>query len=335
MNIFKNVGIKALAVVSALLLWFFVVGVENYVFLFPDEISVKVENLGQNVSVANALVTAKIRYKNANGATVTPNANDINLYLDATGLGEGDYQLPIRFTSKDPKVNIVAVEPALADLKLEAITSKNIDLKTLIGGSPAKDFEVKTMEVDQTKIKLSGAASAIADIKELNLKITLDGSENADFSRKVTLEAPAEWKLSGKTVSFDPAVVQVDIAVRKSLKSTAADVPSLNNNGVTVGNSSATPVSSGMQRKILMVDVVAEQTLKSAVKEFLPANILVTVEGTTETLAQVSNSAIQLIIHSRNVSNGSYTVNPEDLILPNGLSLKVIELSPAKIAVKF
>lgn len=335
MNIFKNVSIKALAIISALLLWFFVVGVENYVYLFPQPLAVKVVNLGQNVSVANEIATAKIRYKSGDGTINTLNANDFDLYIDASGLGEGDYQLPVRYTSKEAKISVVAVEPAVVNLKLEAITSKDITLKTEVTGTPAKDYEIKSVKADLDKVKLSGAASAIANIKGLDLKINLDGSETADFSRKMTLEAPSEWKLTGKTVSFDPAVVQVEIEVRKVQKPVVEVPVTLPNNGVTIGDSNAVPVETGMTRKTVMVDVVAEDSMVSAVKEFLPGNILVTLEGSPEAIAQLNNNSVKLVIRSSEIVKGAYTVNPADLELPQDMELKVIELSPAKVTVKF
>ncbi|MCC6643676.1 hypothetical protein IT411_02915, partial [Candidatus Peregrinibacteria bacterium] len=66
MNVFKNIQIKLLAVVSALLLWLFVVGVENYVYVLPTEVGVKVANLSQNVSVATELSKVKVRYRSQN-----------------------------------------------------------------------------------------------------------------------------------------------------------------------------------------------------------------------------------------------------------------------------
>lgn len=335
MNLLKNIPIKILSVISALLLWFFVVGVENYVHVFPQEVPIKVINLGQNVSIANEINSAKVRYKGEAGPGSVLAATEFDLYIDAAGLAEGNHQAPVRYISKNPRVVVVAVEPSVIDLQLEAITSKDISLKAQTVGSPAKDYEIKNVKLDLEKVKLSGAAKAIADIKELNLKITLDGSETADFSRKITLEAPVEWKLSGKTVSFDPAVVQVEIEIRKIVKPVVDESSDLVESDVSVGDSSSVPVTAGMERKTLMAEVIFDDELKSAVKEVVPANILVTVEGKAEEIALLSNSSIKLEVRNSEVVNGSYKVSTGDVILPPDLELKVIELSPAKISLKF
>jgi|GEM_PF-3074910 len=326
MNFLKNIPIKVLAVISALLLWFFVVGVENYVYLFPQEIPVRVINLGKNVSVANEISNAKIRYKGEPGGSNSLNPGEFELYIDAAGLSEGDYNLPIRYISKNSKVTIVATEPTKLKLELEAITSKDIALKTEVNGSPAKNYEVKSVKINLEKVKLSGAAKAIANIKDLNLKISLDGSETADFSRKITLEAPLEWRLAGKTVSFDPATVQVDIEVRKSAK------PIVEENPPIVGV--ITPGTGDLQRKTVMAQVTVADPLKLSVKELLPLNILVTVEGKKSDLDKLNNNSIKLQIPSPGVVNGVYKVSNNDLILPAGLDLRIVETSPTAVSVK-
>ncbi len=329
MNIFKNLHLKLLSVFAAVILWLFVVGVENYVHLFPNELQVKVINLGQNVSVANEISPVKVRFKTPNGQ-LNVNASDFELFLDAQGLGEGEYSLPVMFTSKNVKVSVVAVEPANLALKLEAITSKEISLKAEMSGSPARDYEIKTFKLDLEKVKLSGAASAISEIQTLPIKISLDGTETADFSRKITLEAPAEWKLAGKTVSFDPAVIQANIEVRKKPESES---------GTTAGTNSSsqvnTPVLPGNERKTLMVEIVEDSDLSSVVKELLPKNILVTVEGKPDELNLLDNGSIKLQLRNSEIQNGVYNVSTKDLIMPENNNLEIITYSPEKVLVKF
>jgi YbbR domain-containing protein len=328
-NLFKNLHLKLLSVFAAVILWLFVVGVENYVHLFPTELPVKVVNLGQNVSVANEISPVKVRYKTPNGH-ITVNASDFELTLDAHGLGEGEYVLPVMFTSKNVQVSVVAVEPAKLALKLEAITSKDISVKAEMVGSPSRDYEIKNYKLDTEKVKLSGAASAISELKVLPIKITLDGTETADFSRKITLEAPPEWKLSGKTVSFDPPVIQANIEVRKKPNSDAAA-----NNTTSDNNQANIPLAEGNERKTMMVQIIAEGDLTTSVKELLPKNILVTVEGKPEALAVLDNGSIKLNLKSSEIQNGIYRVSENDLILPAGNNLKVITYSPEKVLVRF
>lgn len=333
MNILKNIHLKLLALFVALLLWLFVVGVENYVFTSPVELPVRVLNLGQNVSVANEIPKVKIKYRSSAGS-VNINPNELELFLNAQGLTDGVHSLPIEFTNKNPKFTVVAIEPSKLDLKLEAITSKEIDLKVKILGSPAKDYEIKNSKVNQEKVKISGAASAIADIQDFPVKVILDGTENADFSRKVILEAPIDWKISEESVNFDPPTVQVDIEIRKK-KVIPEQTDASTNGGSANVIAENTPVAEGMERKTLMVDLVPADDLRSSIKELLPKNILVTVEAAPDDLSGLNNSSIKLVMSTSEVENGYYIVKSGDLVMPEGLDLKVISFSPAKVAVRF
>lgn len=331
MNILKNHHIKLLSVFSALVLWLFVVGVENYVSVLPDPLSVKVVNLGQNVSVANDLPYVRVKYK-TNNNTAHVNAAEIELFVDAQGLIEGNHAIPVQFTNKNPNLRVVALDPPIVDLKLEAMTTKEIGLKTDIRGEPDEDFEVRDSNLDIERVTISGAASAIDAVETLPITVTLDGTETADFSRKVTLQALAEWEVAGDAISFDPEVVMLDIQIRK--KKVAEDDRD-NSPEISAVNPSDQPVAEGNVRKNFMVEIVPEDSLRLAVKELLPQNILLTVEGTEEEIASVNSGSIKLLLTSPSVKDGQYVVSTDDLIFPNGIELKIIKLSPDKVSVKF
>lgn len=332
MNLFKNIQIKILAIVSALLLWLFVVAVENYVYLYPTELPVKVINLGQNVSVANELSKVKVRYKASDNTVASVNSNEFELFVDAQNLNEGNYYLEVNYISKNPKVTIVSIEPSNLGLDLEAITSKEIKLKTEVSGSPAKGFEAKVVKLSNDTIKISGAASVLSKIAELPIKINVDGTENADFSRKIIPVAPANWNLSGKTISFDPPVIQVDIEVRKLLTlenqpNSEANNPSTNTNTSTIGGQ--------LIKKTLMAQIIKANNFTTTIKELLPENILVTVEGEQSEIDKLKNNSITLNLSESEVVKGIYTVNEKDIIIPKTILVKIVEFSPSKVLIKF
>ena len=130
MGILKNIQIKLLAVVSALLLWLFVVGVENYVYLMPTDLTVKVINLGPNVSIANELSKVKIRYKSQDNAGANINVNEFELFVDADKLVDGNYNLDVNYISKNPKISVVAVEPA--QIVLNPVSYTHLTLPTIL-----------------------------------------------------------------------------------------------------------------------------------------------------------------------------------------------------------
>lgn len=333
MNLLKNPHLKLLAICSALLLWLFVVGVENYVYSTPSELPVRVLNLGQNVSLANELPRVRVKYKNNGGGAVSINTNELELFIDADGLTDGLHSLPIEYSNKNPKIQVVAVDPAFTEVKLEAITSKEIALKTEVSGAPQADYELRGLKTPVSRVTISGAASAIGEISELPLKVSLDGTETADFSRKIILEPAPAWKLSGQTVSFEPSTVQVDVEIRKK-KAESVDVVVQGDDVLTPPVEDSNPAD-GLSRKTLMASIVTDEDLSGAVREILPENILLTVEGRSEDVEELTNESITLLLKNSEVKNGVYQVKSSDLIMPEGLDLEVTSLSPAKISVRF
>lgn len=331
MKILKNYHIKLLSIFSALLLWLFVVGVENYVSVLPDALPIKVLNLGQNVSVASEISTVKVKYKTNNG-TAHVNASEIELFVDAQGLIEGNHDVRVQFTNKNPNLRVVALDPSTVSLKLEAMTTKEIDLKVDVRGESDNEFELKEATLDTEKVIISGAASAIDSIESLPITVTLDGTETADFSRKVTLQALEEWTVAGDAISFDPEVVMLDIQIRKKkVADDSNDDDSASSNSDPINQ----PVEEGNIRKNFMVEIVPEDSLRLAAKELLPQNILLTVEGTEDEIDSLDSGSIKLLLTSSAVKDGQYAVSTGDLIFPAGSKLKIIKYSPDKIAIKF
>ena len=60
----KNWRLKILALVSAVILWLFVIGIENTVSLFPREIEVEILNMNESVGISQSLPGIKV-YVNA------------------------------------------------------------------------------------------------------------------------------------------------------------------------------------------------------------------------------------------------------------------------------
>jgi hypothetical protein len=268
-----------------------------------------------------------VRYKTSDNTGANVNSNEFEVFLDAQNLSEGNYLVAVNYISKNPKITVVSIEPSQLELNLEAITSKEIKLTNEVSGSPAKGYDLKNVKLSQETIKISGAASVLANITELPIKIALDGSENADFSRKITMEAPGDWNLSGKTVNFDPPIIQVDIEVRKSAGST--------NSVVTTPSGSPIVDNPNLKNKTLMVQIVKNPALYSSVKELLPENILVTVEGAESEIAKLNNDSIKLNLDPSKISKGSYTVNSADIKIPLGVDVKIVQFSPMKVLVKY
>lgn len=325
MNIYKYLNIKVLAFLSAIILWFFVVGVENYVFVFPLELEVKVLNLHSDLRVKQKLPTVKVNYKSLEKNLNTPNISDFDVSINALGLSEGKYQLPLNYSSKNPKINIVSIEPEIVNIELIKLANKEVEVKSKVYGNPMKGFEVQKVSLKQKNIKIIGLQSNIDKINSLNIDIKLEGQEHTDFSRTINLTIPENIDLKPEDILFEPKTIQVDIQIKKIEEDLNNNNQSTDDNVITEDN----------YKKTVMVDVVAEDKIQGAVREFVPSNILLTIEGKEEDLKQINGQSFKLQISEKDIVNGFYEIKLNDIISSLDLQVKMLEVSPSKIAVKF
>jgi YbbR domain-containing protein len=326
----KNWENKLLAIVAALLLWFFVAWTENNVYTVPQPFNVVVENLNAGVSLANDLNEVKLKLKagsdvNLKNLTVA----DFEISVDATNLNSGNFDLPVKVISKDPKVSVVEITPASIEVKLEAVESKEIEITPIAKGEVANGYELLSIESPIKKVKVTGASSQLEKVKNFDLEIALKGNENADFSKNVNLEAPAEWQIGTGNITFEPVQIRVDLEIRKVENPDEID----ENPDNTDENP---PVEADLVKKTIMVEVLGTDNWTNKPKEVLPKNILVTLEGEAEEINAIVASEFKVNLNENRLEEGGVIIlTPSDISLPNGFDGEIDSFSPERILIRY
>jgi len=332
---FKNWQIKLLALTTAVFLWIFVVGVQHNVYLFPSEISVRIINMDQNVSMASGIPKVYIRVKTEPENINSIHANDFDAEVDAKGLGVGEHQAKVMVTNRNPKITVVAIEPSMVTFKLEAITTKQVPLEVKVQGSPAFGFGVKDVKLSSDKVEVTGAVSVLDKIDKMSAGILLNGVESADIIRNVVPQFQDSVKISPDSVKINPLQIQASVRIEaKKVPETLPASPSLAPNG-NLGGAANKPVESGNLRKSFMANVYTDEEFsKLGIKEVIPRNLLVTVEGKESSINSINNDSIRVRLNMQKLKiGGIYDVLIEDIQLPRDVML--IDFTPKKLQVKF
>lgn len=326
----KNWENKLLAVVAALLLWFFVAWTENNVYLMPQPLNVEIENLNEGVSLANDLSQVKLKLKAGSDVNLKNlTAADFEISVDAENLNSGNFDLPVKVVSKNAKVSVVEIYPASVEIKLEAVESKEVAIKTVAKGEVASGYELLSIESPVEKVKVTGTSSQLEKIKDFEVEVVLKGNENADFSKNIILEAPAEWQLGPENVSFEPAQVKVDLEVRKVEENVIEE-----NNGEE--NPDDNVEEADLVKKTIMVEIVGTDNWGNKPKEVLPKNILLTVEGTEAEIQAIVAGEFKVNLNENRLEEGGVIILiPSDISMPTSFQGKILSFSPERILVRF
>lgn len=213
----KNWELKILALLSAIVLWFFVVGIENNSYRFPEELEVHAINVPQDMSVASDLGKAKIRIRADQDMIKNLTKADFDLSVDLKNAVEGEQDIPLSATSKNDKVTILKVDPSTVHVILEPITEKTLKVKGVVSGNPAKGYSVKNIDVTPQTITVSGSKSLVSKLNSINAEIKLDGSESTNFKQNVALKLPENIS-SLKNVSISPDQALLEVTINQDLK---------------------------------------------------------------------------------------------------------------------
>lgn len=213
----KNLQLKIMALLSATALWFFVVGIQNTVYRFPEEIDIRTLNLSPDLSVVTDLGKAKILVRGSAEDFKNLVKSDIDISIDLKNLAVGEYTLPLQATIKNEKITLVRIEPKTITVKLETITKKNVKIKAFTSGNPQKGYSVKEVKALTTTATLSGPQSLLKSFESVNAEIVLNGTQSTNFKTNISLklDAAAQNQLASfnGAITIDPAEVSVDVTI--------------------------------------------------------------------------------------------------------------------------
>jgi YbbR domain-containing protein len=287
----NNWELKILALASAIVLWFFVVGIENNSYRFPDPIEIHAVNVPSDMSVANTLGEGIIRIRGDQDVIKNLTKSNFDLSVDLKNAHEGEQDLPVSATSNNDKVTILKVEPATVHVVLEPVTEKDIKVKTVITGNAAKGYSVSNVDVTPQAVTVRGGKSLLSKLTSIDADIKLDGSESTNFKQTVTLKLPDEFS-SANNVTLSPDQVLVEVTIVQDLQQkTVAVKPDFQ------GSLDLTLMS----RKI----VITPET--------------VTIQGKADTLKDIDSVTTEPV--SYDVLKSSTTPIKAKLVLPKGTTI--------------
>ena len=230
MKIFSNIHLKLLALLSAIVLWFVVITVENTIYIFPQELEIDVRNLGSNLSLANELPEVKLFLQVSKEELKSLTPDDFNVYIDLGNAQAGEKSAQIQASTTIPQVKILKIEPIQVDLKLSPVTEKEVEVEIHVIGDPQEGYIVSNVEAGNQTVKVTGAQSLIENIESVRADLLLDGSEKSEINQSVMLKLGDSDAVQGGLIQIVPEqiIIRADITSEVEEKEVEI-VPQFNN----------------------------------------------------------------------------------------------------------
>lgn len=210
---FRNLGLKALSVGIAALLWLVVAGerVVERVMRAP----VEMQNLPEGLEiVGNPPDTVEVRLRGPSGALSRISAGDMAAVIDLQTARPGRrlFHLTQSNVSVPYGTEVVQVGPSTLTLEFEMTAVRTVPVEPDVEGRPANGYEVTKITSEPASVDVVGPATAV---KRLQAAITEPVSvqdQNRTVREVVTIGVP---DASLRLKSAQSAVVIVTISPRQ------------------------------------------------------------------------------------------------------------------------
>ena len=137
----RNIPLKILSLVLAVIFWFFVLSLENNFYKVPFEIPVQVFNISSELALSSPLPNVSITVSSQDsGALRKLSVEDFEAYVDVRAAGAGSHLLTVLVTSKNPQISVMRVDPDEMEIALEPVREKLVAVVLEIEGEPAAGF---------------------------------------------------------------------------------------------------------------------------------------------------------------------------------------------------
>lgn len=163
----RNTGLKILSVVFAVLLWFYVIGEgQNPARHNEKEVNLKYHNLAEGFAVQGPN-TVKVKTWGSEGGN-----EDIEVYVDLSGLREGEYRLPVKVKTLKGAL-LTAVDPKEVEVRIKKIDKHVFKITCRTVGSLPAGYELLGLEVSPAACLVKGEEKAVNQVREVVCDVEL------------------------------------------------------------------------------------------------------------------------------------------------------------------
>jgi len=199
----RNLGVKVVSFLFAVLFWLFVLNQGTPDKLVPEQtltIPLVASGLNQNMVVMTQLPSVLVRFQSINPSG---NIKDIYAKIDLSGgvPGESTYSIKV---NTPPGTNVVDVRPSSIKLTIDTVEEKTVPVQGVVSGSPANDYQVGSLIIKPSAVNVRGPSSTLGTLDKVIAEISVTGAnETIQVSRPVSFRDKEGKPIFGPNPSLD------------------------------------------------------------------------------------------------------------------------------------
>jgi YbbR domain-containing protein len=99
----------------------------------------------------------------------------VHAWIDLSGLGAGEYTLPVNLRVGVTPYHIVRVVPDVVSLILEPLASKSMPVEVVVIGEPALGYRKGALYLNPNQVSVSGAKSLVEQVNRVQAEMDISG----------------------------------------------------------------------------------------------------------------------------------------------------------------
>lgn len=318
----RNIAPKIISILSALVLWIYVMGTLNPTESRPfSNIPVglmNVEELREQKLAIKGDTDFKVRVK-LTGRRKEVNkvvAEQIQVRADLRGYGEGINNIPLEVIIPN---NVEAdVTPRFIRVELERIINEQREVKVITSGVPKDNFVIGQLEYKPTTVWIEGAESHVNSVKNVIAKLDItEKSEN--IALRLPLKPVNAKNEEITNVNVETSHVDVSLSV-DSLKSVSIkpDLRITTEPGYIVTDAQVSPASVILRGQRELIDGITEIITEPIKFEELNQNKTLNVKlNLPEGVTLHKNVPITVSLHLGKIEEATYKIGKDKIIFNN------------------
>ncbi|MBD3306278.1 hypothetical protein GF339_07795 [candidate division KSB3 bacterium] len=189
-NIFHNLGLKLVALILAIIIWFLVVGGQK------SEVRVTVplelRNVPTNLEIIKSISQVEVTVRGFSNVVKSLTPADIDVYIDLSNVvrGSNTFGLSPEDITVPVGVTVTQVSPSTIDVLLDAIVRKTVSVEPLLRGTPAEGYRVGNITVQPEQITITGAQTLLKPITKVETEAVILDNPSENFLKKVKVRLP-------------------------------------------------------------------------------------------------------------------------------------------------
>lgn len=159
-------------------------------------------------------VRLRLRVPRAMEGTIVP--QDVEAFVNVSGLGEGAYERPVQIRVHRRSIQILEVDPPAVRFRLERVESREVPVSIQILGQPAIGYQAGTPLPALPQVRVTGPRSRIAVAAMAVGRIRVEGARQS-VETEVALEAVDSEGRVLTEVQVEPARITVTVPIEQRL----------------------------------------------------------------------------------------------------------------------